>query len=51
MSGNSQRWDIMDSMTCRKCRTSNGFILLQIKVKLLFNKGKAKDISNLNVLG
>lgn len=45
----SQQCDLIDSMTCKKCKTANGYIFLQIKVTLLFNKGKTKGISNLNV--
>lgn len=45
----SQQCDLIDAMTCKKCKTANGCIFLQIKVKLLFNKGKTKGISNLNV--
>lgn len=49
VNGNGRQCDLIDSMTCKKCNTANGYIFLQIKVKLLFNKGKTKGISNLNV--
>lgn len=46
---NNQEYGLIDSVTCKKCKMDNGYIFLQIEVKLLFNKGKTKGISNLNV--
>lgn len=48
MNCNSQQCDLIDSMTCKKCKMANGYIFFQIKVKLLFNKGKTKGISSLS---
>lgn len=36
-------------MTCKKCQTANnGYVVFQIRVKLLYSKGKAKGTSDLN---
>lgn len=49
MSGHNQRIELIDSITCKKCQTANnGYVVFQIKVKLLFTKGKAKGMSDLN---